>query len=145
MREGRLRHAAEALRGLEAAFAAEDGGERLHRRGFEIEEASDAGGVLQDDLIAQVDEHLGNIDLDRADLVARAAERGGEGQALRVMHLLKLRREDGADGAGVDGAVGVAAGLAIDGAGVLAGSAANAVEGFATAGVGEDLGACVIH
>ena len=62
-----------------------------------------------------------------------------------MVHLHQLRGENGADGSGVDGAVGVAAGLAIDGAGVHAGGAADALEGLALAGTGEDGGAAVIE
>jgi hypothetical protein len=80
---------------------------------------------------AQFEQHLRDVDFDRADFVAGAAERGGVGQRLRVLHLHQLRREDGADGAGIDRAVGVAAGLAVDGAGVHAGGAADALEGLA--------------
>ncbi len=58
---------------------------------------------LIDDLGAEVDEDFRDIDFDRANLVAGAAERGGVGERLRVVHLRELRSEDGADGAGIDG------------------------------------------
>ena len=62
-----------------------------------------------------------------------------------MVHLLKLRREDGADGAGVHAAIGMASGLTVDGAGVLAGGATNAVEGLSGFAVCEDFGAGVVH
>ena len=141
----RFCHAAEALRCSKSALVLEDGGHCFHGEGFEVEGAGEACGVLFDYLVAKMDEDFGDVDLYGADFVAGAAEGGRVGEALCVLHLLELRGEDGADGSGVDAAVGVAAGLAIDGAGVLAGCATNAVEGLAGFFVGEDFGAGVVH
>ena len=57
----------------------------------------------------------------------------------------ELRGEDRADGARVDGAVGVTGGVLVDRADVHARAAADAGEGLAADRVGEDLGAAVIH
>ena len=112
----------------------------LHGEGF-----GSVGGVLLDDLVAEVDENLGNVDFDGADLVAGPAKGGGVGEGFGVVHLLELRGEDGSDGTGIDAAVGVASGLAVDGAGVLTGSATDAVEGLPGFGVGEHGAAAVIE
>src|ERR687885_1758312 len=79
-----------------------------------------------------------------ARLPPRAADRGGEGQVLRLPRPLEQRRYDGPDGARVGRAVGVAARLAVDGADVEAGAAADAVEGFLELGA-EQLRAAVIE
>ena len=68
----------------------------------------------------QVDQDLRDVDLHRADLVARAAQRRGVRQRARVLHRLQLRRQDGADRPAVDRAVGVPAGLPVDRARVQA-------------------------
>src|SRR6185437_2489699 len=60
-------------------------------------------------------------------------------------HLLKLRREDGADRPCVNAAVGVTAGLAVDGADVLACTAANAVQRLTAFAIGEHAGTGVVH
>ena len=59
--------------------------------------------------------------------------------------LHQLRSENGPDGAGVDRAVGVAAGLAIDRAGVHAGRAADALEGLALPWAGKDRRTAVVE
>ena len=63
----------------------------------------------------------GDVDLDRADLVARAAEAGGERQRARLLEAVQLRREYRADRPGIDGPVGVSAGARVDGADIQAG------------------------
>ena len=59
-----------------------------------------------------MDEDVRNLDLDRADLTTRTAQRGCEGKGvdriLLIQSLSQLRCEDGADGAGVNRTVGVA-------------------------------------
>jgi hypothetical protein len=86
--------------------------------------------LLVHHLGAQFEQHLGNIDLDRAHFIAGAAQRGGKGQRLRELHVHQLRCKNGADGPWIDRSVGVAAGLAIDRAGVQAGGAADALQGL---------------
>ena len=88
---------------------------------------------LLDDAGAEVDQDLGNVDLDRAHLVAGAAQRRGVGQRLRVLQILQLRRQDRADRTAVDRPVRVAAGLPVDRAGVQARGAADAVQRLARA------------
>ena len=80
-----------------------------------------------DHLCAQVQQHLRDVDLDRADLVARAAEARGVRQRGGVLDPDELRREDRADRARVHRAVGVTAGARVDRADVEAGAAADAV------------------
>ena len=94
---------------------------------------------------AQLQQHLRNIDLHRADLGARAAQAGSEGQAGLVRDPHELRRDDGADGSRVDPRKTVAADLAVDRAGVQTGAAANAVERLALAAVGQQPRAAVIE
>ena len=59
-----------------------------------------------------MDQDVRNLDLHRADLATRTAQRGCEGKGvdgiLLIQALSQLRREDGADGAGVNRTVGVA-------------------------------------
>ena len=83
-----------------------------------------------DALGAQAQQHPRDVDADRADFLARAA------QAARRAAVRGTRRmpassggEHRADRPGVDAAVGVAADLLVDGAGVEAGAAADAVAG----------------
>jgi len=66
----------------------------------EIEDATELLALLVDNLSAQFEQHLGNVDFDRADLVTCAAERRGVGQRLRVLHLHELWGENCADGPG---------------------------------------------
>jgi len=61
------------------------------------------------------------------------------------MHLHELRREDSADGAGIDRSVGVAASLPVDRAGVHAGSATDAAEGLTLGFFGQHPGAAVVE
>ena len=61
--------------GLEGAGVVEDPGRRLHHRAFH--------GVPRDfvgDVFAEVDEDVGDVDGDGADVVAGAAEGGGVGE-----------------------------------------------------------------
>src|SRR5688572_19616101 len=82
-----------------------------------------AAELVLGDVAAHVDQVLGDVDLDGAGFVAGAAEAGGLGEVLEVAEALEERGDQRADGAGVDVAVGVAANLAVDGAGVKAGAA----------------------
>ena len=96
-----------------------------------------------------MDEDRRDVDLDGADLAARATQGGREGQGVhRVVlgeALGELRGEDRADGARVDGAVGVTGGVLVDRADVHARAAADAGEGLAADRVTQDLGAAVVH
>ena len=83
------------------------------------------------DLRAQVQQHLGNVDLHRADFGARAAQAGGERQRRLVRDAHELRRDDGADRPRIDPRKTVAADLAVHRAGVQAGAAADAIERLA--------------
>ena len=107
-----------------------------------------ASAVRVDDLGAQVDEHGGDVDLDRAHLVAGAAQRRGIRQRvdLRVLpHAPHQRVEDGADRTRVDRAVGVAADPLVDRADVEAGGAADAAQRLPADLVGERAGAAVVE
>ena len=96
-----------------------------------------------------VDEDRRDVDLDGADLATRATQGGGEGQGVhRIVlgeALGELRGQDRADGARVDGAIGVTGGVLVHRADVHARAAADAGQGLAADRVGEDLGAAVIH
>src|SRR5207253_10356984 len=65
-------------------------------------------------LRAQVEEQLRDVYLDGADLAARAAEARSVRELRRLFEPRELRRDDRADGAGVDRPVGVAADLLVD-------------------------------
>ena len=80
---------------------------------------------------------LRDVDLDRADLVARAAQRRRVRQRRRVLDADQLRREDRADRAGVDRAVRVTARARVDGTHVEAGAAADAVQRLPADLIGE--------
>src|SRR5204862_3546153 len=75
---------------------------------------------LADDLAAQVDEHLRDVDPDGTDVEARTAQRRRERErgGLLVDRVLRdpaqLRGEDGPDRSGIDGAVRLAARALID-------------------------------
>ena len=91
-------------------------GPRVHRR------------RLVDGPMAQMDELVRDVDLHRADLAARPAQRRGERQLARLLQAQQVRREDRADGAGIDPAVGPAAHAAVDRAVVQARPAADAMQ-----------------
>src|SRR2546421_612378 len=55
----------------------------------------------------QVQQYLGNVDLDRADLVAGPTQGRSVGQGRGPLDAQQLRGEDGADRTGIDRAVGV--------------------------------------
>src|ERR1017187_5279843 len=92
-----------------------------------------------------MDEHLGNIDLYRADFVTGPAEARSIWQALRMMHLHQLRREDRANRPCIHASIGVSAGLLIHRAGVLAGSATDAVQGLPRLGIRQYFGPRIVH
>src|SRR5918997_1347582 len=94
--------------------------------------------------VAELEQELVQGYAHGARLPARAAKRGGEGQILGLLGSLQQGCDDGADRTGVGRAVGVAAGLAVDGADVQAGAAADAVEGLLELGP-EELRAAVVH
>src|SRR5664279_2656502 len=65
-------------------------------------------------------QHVGDVDIDRAGLFARAAETAGKGQRRGVFDAIEERRDDRADGSGIDPAIAVTADILIDRAGVQA-------------------------
>ncbi len=103
------------------------------------------GRGLVDGPMAEVDELMGDVDFHRADFAARPAERRGEGERAGLLQAHQVRREDGADGAGIDPAVGPAADAAIDRAGVQAGPAADAAEGVPGRRVGQHVAPAVVE
>src|SRR6185312_971634 len=120
----------ELLRGFVTAVAEKDFRGELHRDVFCGELAGEGLLVFADNAAAQMDQSLGDVDLDRADFVARSAKRRRVRQRTRVLKVLQLRRENRTNRAGVDGTIRQAAGLPIDGAGVEAGPAADAGQRF---------------
>ena len=105
-----------------------------------------AGGVgAFGQVLAQVEQHTGDVDLHGASVAAGAAQGRGVGQVFGLGQAHEFRGYDGADGAGIDPSVGVAAHALVDGADVEAGAAADAVEGFAEGGVGQQAAAPVVH
>src|SRR5207245_4106506 len=78
----------------------------------------------------QANQHVRDIDLYRARRLAGAAQRGGVRQVRIFTHAVVQRREDAANGARVNSAVGVSADAAIDRTGIEAGPAANALQAF---------------
>ena len=80
-----------------------------------------------------------DVDLDRADLVAGAAQRRRPRQRRRVLEPAQLRRQDRADRPGIDRLVGVPAGARVDRAHVQARRAADAVQRLAADLVGQHV------
>ena len=117
----------------------------LHRDCFRLGHA--VAAVRVDDGGALVDEHRRDVDADRADLEAGAAERRGvrQGRGLLVGDAVEERVEDRADRAGVDRAVGVAADPLVDRAHVEARRAADAAQRLPADVVGERAGAAVVE
>src|SRR6185436_12626176 len=87
--------------------------------------------LLPVQVLPELHEHAGNVDAHGADVLARAAERGGMGEILDRGIPLEHRGEEDADGPRVRVAVGMPADLTVDGADVETGAAAQAVERFA--------------
>src|SRR6266576_537860 len=96
-------------------------------------------------LRSQMQEHARNVDLHGADLVAGAAQARCVRQRLGICDTAKLRREDRADRAGVNRAIGVAARPRIHRADVQARTTANAVERLPAHLVGEHARPSVVQ
>ena len=96
-------------------------------------------------LAAQVQEEVGNIDFHGTNFPAGSAQGGSEGQFPSLTDAHEFRRDQRADGAAINPPVSVPANLAIDRAGVQARPAANAVQHLAHLGVGQRLGAAIVH
>src|SRR5271168_4726175 len=91
-----------------------------------------------------------DVDLDRTDLIAGPAQGRSVGQRIAVLEpsifqLMKLRGQDRADRSGVNRSIGVAAGLAVDRAGIQASSAADALKRLLRLCVVEDGAASVVE
>src|SRR5918994_1691323 len=86
--------------------------------------------TLFDLAVAKLQEEVVQRDAHGARLRARATEGGGVWQVSGLLVPLEQGRYDSADRAGIGRAVGVTAGLAVDGADVQAVPAADAVEGL---------------
>ena len=84
-----LREASGALAALVGPPAAEGAGQRLHGQRLGIEPPA-LLAPAPDHAPAQVHEDLGDVDLHRADLVARPAQGGRVGQRRRPVHALEL-------------------------------------------------------
>ena len=102
-------------------------------------------GSAGDNSSAEMDQNFRDIDLDRAYFIASAAEAGCVGKRLAALHHGELRRQDGADWAGIDRSIGVAARLPIDGACILTGAATNAVQRLARFGIAQDFCSAVVE
>ncbi len=96
-------------------------------------------------LPAQAHQDLRDGNLHGADLAAGATEARAVDEVVADTHALHLRREDLADGAGIDGLVGVAAHAGVDGAVVHAGAAADAAQRGPQLGIGVDARAAVVQ
>src|SRR5205823_13618417 len=120
--ERALREAPGSLRHSEPPAAAEEPGDRMHRRALR-------GPRLRAyRAAAEVQQHRRDVDLHRAHLVAGAAEARRERERGRVLDPDELRREDRSDRSRVDRAVRVAAGARVDRAHVEAGAATNTMQ-----------------
>ncbi|MDV7390995.1 hypothetical protein RZS08_06575, partial [Arthrospira platensis SPKY1] len=62
----------------------------------------------------QIEQHARDVDVDRANFPAHAAQRAGVGQGRGLFQPGEQRGDDGANRAGIDPAVGVAAGYLVD-------------------------------
>src|SRR5580704_16047450 len=74
--------------------------------------------ALVGDIAAKADQMPGDVDLDGAGFVAGTAQAAGLGQVFEFSESLEEGCDESADRAGINASVGVAADLAIDGAGV---------------------------
>src|SRR5689334_16496281 len=82
-------------------------------------------------LLAQPDEHLGNLNLDRARRLAGPAQaRSVRQMMIRAQTVIK-RSEHGADGPGINAAISMSADAAINGTRIEARTAANAKQTLA--------------
>jgi len=113
----------EPLRALVTFRMREDRSQSAHRQRFRIKRP-----CLFRHVAAQMQQHLGDVDLYRADLVAGAAQSGGVGERCGTPQAEELGSQDRADGARIDRAIRVAASTGIDGTDVQAGATANAME-----------------
>lgn len=95
--------------------------------------------------MSEVQQHAGNVDVDRADLTARTTEAGSAGELRSGMHPRDQRREDRSDGTGIHTSVGVTTDLSIDGAHVQACTATDAPKGFGGEVVFEEFRPSVVE
>src|SRR5262245_19434806 len=93
--------------------------------------------MLRLDVAPEVDQVTGDVDLHRARFVTRSAKAACLRKVLEIPKPLEKRRDQRADGAGIDAAVRVPADLAIDRAGVQARAAADAAKRLAIFLAGE--------
>ena len=145
MCENACRHSPQALGKMETPWSLKDKIGNFHANEHRIKEALNMAAILIDNLGTQFDKNFGDVDFDRTHFVACAAQRRCVRQRLRMPHLLELRGEDGSNRTGVDGAVCVSAGLAIHRTCIHAGGAADALEGLALSGPGENRRAAVVE
>ena len=96
-------------------------------------------------LVAQVQQHSRNVDFDGADLAAGPAEAGSLGQILGLAQADQGGGNDGADGAGIDPTVSMAANFAVNRADVKAGGATDAVQGLPQVRVGQQFRPAIVH
>src|SRR5436853_5666686 len=90
-------------------------------------------------------QHVRNVDLDRAHLATRAAQRRSERKIFRSFASNQLRGQKGSDRSGIDPSIGMAADLLINRTGVQTGAAANAIERLAQVFVCKNVHAAVIE
>src|SRR5438067_5662183 len=83
------------------------------------------------ELLAEADEHLRNLNFDRAGSLTRPAEAGGVRQMMVGRQTVAEWCEHSTDRAGMDAAIGMAADAAINRAGIQASAAADAKQAFA--------------
>ena len=95
--------------------------------------------------LAQLEQQLRNLDLDRTHLGARAAQARRERQPGILLHAVKLRRDDRADRSRINPRIIVPADLAIHRAMIQARAAANAVQRLPLLRIGQQLGAAVVE
>lgn len=84
------------------------------------------------------------VNLDRADIGAGAAERRGKRQPAVFLQVY-TGRKNGTNRSGYGGVVAVPATAPVDGAGIHAGPAADALQGVAEVGAAQLRGAAIVH
>src|SRR5262245_6098327 len=95
-------------------------------------------------LLAQLKQHVRDVDLDGADLAACAAQTRSKRQIGSPLSPNQLRRQHSADRTRIDPAISMAADLLVDRAGIQASSAPDAVQGFTQVSIGKRLGPAIV-
>ena len=117
-----------------------------HHEGHDVlKDFFQRGEMFVNGVTPVVEQVMVQIDFDRANFGASAAERRSRGQMFPLLESTQVGRDNGADGSLVSRAVTVTADVFENGADIQTRAAANAMEGVTLLGIGEEFRAAVVQ